>query len=328
LRRRLHEDVKRDMRVLMIGATGHVGTYLIPALVRGGHDVVALSRGTRAPYHADPAWKDAERVLVDREAQEADGTFVRSVLATRPDAVIDMVCFEPSSAKMLVAGLTGHVGRLLMCGTIWVHGPTRVAPTRESDPRHPYGDYGVKKTEIERLVLASGIESVVLHPGHISGPGWPVINPVGNLDLAVWQALADGHPVAVPGEGVATLHHVAARDVAQAFELALESAPAVGEAFHIVSERAVSTRGLAEEAASWFGRRADLRLMSWPDFAAQTTPEHVAASREHLQRSHVMSIDKARELLGYSPEYSSFAAVHEAVDWLVAEGQIRVPVRP
>jgi nucleoside-diphosphate-sugar epimerase len=316
------------MRVLMIGATGHVGTYLIPALVRGGHDVVALSRGARAPYHSDPAWADVEQVFADREAQEADGTFLQTVRAARPDAVIDMVCFEPSSAQMLVAGLAGHVGRLLMCGTIWVHGPTRVAPTRESDPREPYGDYGVKKAEIERLVLLGDIESVVLHPGHISGPGWPVINPVGNLDSAVWQALADGRPIPVPGDGVATLHHVHARDVAQAFELALENATAVGEAFHIVSEQAVSTRGLAEAAAAWFGRRADLRPMSWPEFAAQTTPEHAAASREHLQRSHVMSIDKARALLGYSPQYSSFAAVREAVDWLVADGQIRVPVSP
>ncbi len=316
------------MRVLIIGATGHVGTYLVPALVRAGHDVVAMSRGIRAPYASDAAWAQVENVVADRAVQEADETFVRTVRATRPDAVIDMVCFEPSSAAMLIDGLAGYIGRLLMCGTIWVHGPTKVAPTRESDAREPYGDYGVKKAEIERLVLDGDLDSVVLHPGHISGPGWPVINPVGNLDPAVWQALADGTPIAVPGDGVATLHHVHAQDVAQAFELALDSEGAVGEAFHVVSEQAVSTRGLAEAAASWFGREADLRPMPWSEFAAQTTPEHAAASREHLQRSHVMSIEKARTLLRYSPSYSSFAAVREAVDRLISEGLIRVPVRP
>jgi len=314
------------MRVLIIGATGHVGTYLVPALVRAGHDVVAMSRGMRAPYVSDPAWAQVEQVIADRSAQEAEGTFVDTVRATRPDAVIDMVCFEPSSATMLLDGLAGHIDRLLMCGTIWVHGPTKVAPTRESDPREPCGEYGLKKAEIERIVLGAEIDGVVLHPGHISGPGWPVVNPVGNLDSAVWQALADGTPIAVPGDGVATLHHVHAQDVAQAFELALDSAAAVGEAFHVVSEQAVSTRGLAEAAASWFGREAELRPMPWSEFAAQTTPDHAAASREHLQRSHVMSIDKARMLLGYAPEYSSFAAVREAVDWLVSDGQIRAPV--
>jgi nucleoside-diphosphate-sugar epimerase len=209
-----------------------------------------------------------------------------------------------------------------MCGTIWVHGPTRVAPTRESEQRTPYGEYGINKAEIERLVLASDIPSVVLHPGHISGPGWPVINPVGNLDASVWQALIDGQPVPIPGDGVGMLHHVHAHDVAQAFQLALTSDQAVGEAFHVVSEQAVSTRGLAEAAASWFGRTADLRAMPWEQFTAQTTPEHAETSRDHLQRSHVMSIEKAREMLGYAPAHTSFSAVREALDWLITDGQL------
>ena len=42
-------------RVVVIGATGHIGSYLVPRLVRGGHEVIAMSRGTREPYHAEPA---------------------------------------------------------------------------------------------------------------------------------------------------------------------------------------------------------------------------------------------------------------------------------
>ena len=34
-------------RVVVIGATGHIGTYLVPRLVRAGHEVVAISRGER-----------------------------------------------------------------------------------------------------------------------------------------------------------------------------------------------------------------------------------------------------------------------------------------
>ena len=41
-------------RVVVIGATGHVGTYLVPRLVRAGHEVVALSRGEREPYTPAP----------------------------------------------------------------------------------------------------------------------------------------------------------------------------------------------------------------------------------------------------------------------------------
>ena len=37
------------MKVLVIGATGHIGTYLVPRLLARGHEVVALSRGQRQP---------------------------------------------------------------------------------------------------------------------------------------------------------------------------------------------------------------------------------------------------------------------------------------
>ncbi|MBC8074538.1 MAG: NAD-dependent epimerase/dehydratase family protein, partial [Chloroflexales bacterium] len=45
------------MRVVIIGGSGHVGTYLVPRLVAAGHTVVALSRGQRAPYHPLPGPK-------------------------------------------------------------------------------------------------------------------------------------------------------------------------------------------------------------------------------------------------------------------------------
>ncbi|HEY3880184.1 MAG TPA: NAD-dependent epimerase/dehydratase family protein [Trebonia sp.] len=37
-------------RVVVIGATGHIGTYLVPRLVDRGHEVIAISRGARGPY--------------------------------------------------------------------------------------------------------------------------------------------------------------------------------------------------------------------------------------------------------------------------------------
>ena len=44
-------------RVVVIGATGHIGTYLVPRLVRAGYEVVAVSRGERQPYHDAVEWR-------------------------------------------------------------------------------------------------------------------------------------------------------------------------------------------------------------------------------------------------------------------------------
>ena len=39
------------MRAIVIGGTGHIGTYLVPRLVRLGYEVVNISRSQRDPYH-------------------------------------------------------------------------------------------------------------------------------------------------------------------------------------------------------------------------------------------------------------------------------------
>jgi nucleoside-diphosphate-sugar epimerase len=315
-------------RVVVIGATGHIGSYLVPRLVRGGHEVIALSRGAREPYQPSPHWREVTSVTVDRDAEDAAGTFGRRVAALRPDVVIDLICFTASSAAQLIQALRPARPLLVHCGTIWVHGPARRVPVTEDEPRTGYGEYGAGKVEIEALLhretLAGGVPSVVLHPGHISGPGWPVITPAGNLDPAVWTALATGQPLALPDHGLGVLHHVHADDVAQAFELALSRPAAIGASFHVVSEQAMTLRGLAAGVAGWFGREPALDFVDWAEFGRRVAPEHAEATREHTFRSITASIARGRQVLGYQPRFSTLDALHEALEWLVAAGQADV----
>jgi nucleoside-diphosphate-sugar epimerase len=312
----------------VIGATGHVGTYLVPRLVRAGHEVVALSRGERAPYRTAPEWRSVQRVSVDREAEDAAGTFGDTIAELRPDAVVDMLCFTAASARQLVDALRPTRPLLVHCGTIWVHGPAARVPVTEDEPRTAFGDYGTGKAAIEALLhretVAGGVPSVVLHPGHISGPGWPVITPAGNLDPDVWRRLATGEPLVLPDLGLGILHHVHADDVAQAFELALTRPAAIGSSFHVVSEQAMTMRGLAAGVAGWFGREPLLELVDWPEFERQVGAEHAEVTRDHAGRSIAASIDRARETLGYRPRYTSLEALHESLRWLVADGQVDV----
>jgi nucleoside-diphosphate-sugar epimerase len=315
-------------RVVVIGATGHIGTYLVPRLVDGGHEVIAVSRGSRGPYHDSPQWDTVTRVTADREAQDAAGTFGAWVAALRPDVVIDLICFTAESAGQLLAALRPSRPLLVHCGTIWVHGRALRVPVTEDEPRTAFGAYGTGKAEIEALLQQEtrmgGVPAVVLHPGHISGPGWPVINPAGNLDPAVWSALATGQPLALPDHGLGVLHHVHADDVAQAFELALSRPAAIGGSFHVVAEQAMTQRGLAAGAARWFGREAILDFVGWDEFTRQAGAEHAEVTREHTSRSITASIARAREVLGYAPRYTALDALHEALGWLVANGQADV----
>jgi nucleoside-diphosphate-sugar epimerase len=300
----------------------------VPRLVRAGHEVVALSRGEREPYRPAPEWRAVERVGVDRDAEDAAGTFGDRIAALEADVVIDMICFTAGSARQLVDALRPTRPLLLHCGTIWVHGPAARVPITEDEPRTAYGEYGTGKAEIEALLLretvAGGVRSVVLHPGHISGPGWPVITPAGNLDPDVWRRLATGEPLALPDLGLGVLNHVHADDVAQAFERALSRPAAIGASFHVVAEQAMTLRGLAAGVATWFGREPVLELVDWPEYERRVGAEHATATREHVARGIAASIDRARQVLGYAPRYSSLDALHEAAVWLAAHGEIDV----
>jgi nucleoside-diphosphate-sugar epimerase len=313
--------------VVVLGGTGHIGGYLVPRLVAAGHEVTVLTRGKATPYRQDGAWSAVTTVVADRDAEEAAGTFGARVRDLEPDVVIDLICFTTDSARHLVEALAGRVQHFLHCGTIWIHGPSVEVPTTEEAPRRPFGEYGVRKAAIEAYLLDQarrhGFPATLLHPGHISGPGWVPINPAGNLDLDVYRRLAEGEEVALPNLGMETLHHVHADDVAQSFTAAMaHRSAAVGESFHVVSPAALTLRGYAERVAGWYGREANLAFLPWERWRETVPPDAADLTWDHIAHSPNSSIAKAERLLGYRPRYSSLEAVREALDWLAAHDRV------
>ncbi|MDZ4763349.1 MAG: NAD-dependent epimerase/dehydratase family protein [Chloroflexota bacterium] len=329
------------MRVVIIGGSGHVGTYLVPRLVEAGYEVVNVTRGQSKPYLPNAAWNAVQSVTIDRVPAEQAGTFGAQIAALKPDIVIDMVCFTLASAQQIVGALEGQVQHFLHCGTIWVHGSPVQQPTTEDMPRKPFrkyqlgvndvdayllDDYGGQKAAIEAYLLDRArrgmFPATVLHPGHIVGPGHLPVNPQGNGNPKVFQQLAAGDELLIPNIGMETVHHVHGDDVAQAFIRALQGwSASVGEAFHVVSPAALTLRGYAESVAGWFGKPANLRYLGWDAFCEQVPERDWAATWDHIAHSPNASIAKAQRLLGYQPRYSSLQAVYEAVQWMI-ENQV------
>jgi nucleoside-diphosphate-sugar epimerase len=317
-------------RVVVIGGSGHVGTYLVPALVERGHAVVNVSRGQAAPYRPHAAWAAVEQVRADRAAEDAAGTFGARVAALRPDIVVDMISFDLPSTQGLVEALRGRVEHFLHCGTIWVYGSNAAAPATEDDPLNPFGEYGTNKAAIETWLLrearTAGFPATVFRPGHIVGPGWAPLNPAGHFDVAVFSRIARGEELALPNFGLETVHHVHAEDVAQLVLRALANrAAALGEAFNAVSPQALNLRGYAEAMFRWFGQTPRLRFQPFEEWKAGQPAQDAQATWEHIARSPCHSIEKARRRLGFEPRYGSLAAVQEAVSALLASGRVEAP---
>ena len=316
------------MKIVVIGGTGHIGTYLIPHLVEAGHEVTNISRGQRQPYRLHSAWRQVQSVMIDREAADKAGTFGDQIRELRPDVVIDNKCYTVDSARNLVEALRGQMHHLIICGTIWVHGHSVSVPTTEEQPRRPFGDYGVNKNAVEAYLMDQvrrhGFPATVLHPGHIVGPGWQPVNPAGNLNPVVFEKLARGEDLALPNFGMETVHHVHAADVAQAFWKAIDNwSSAVGQSFHVTSSTALTLRGYAEVVATWFGQEPHLSFMPFELWRASVSEEDAERTWDHIAHSPNCSIAKAQRLLDYQPRYTSLQAVFESVDWLVKEGVIK-----
>ncbi len=317
------------MKVVVIGGTGHVGTYLVPRLVQAGHQVICVSRGTSSPYLPHHAWDAVERVTIDRSQAEQDGTFGEQIADLEPDIVIDMICFTLESCKHIVNALRGKVQHFLHCGTVWIHGHSSVVPTPEDAPRQPFGEYGIQKSAIETYLMNEAHRNqfpvTAIHPGHIVGPGHVPINPLGNKSMDVLQAFANGDEICLPNFGMETVHHVHADDVAQQFMLAIANwSQAVGESFHAVSAAAITTRGFAEALSAWFGHEPKLSFLGWDEWKNTVSQGDAEATWDHIAHSPNASIAKAIRLLNYKPRYTSLEAVFESIEWLINDGQISV----
>lgn len=305
-------------RVVIIGGAGHVGTYLVPMLVEAGHQVTNVSRGASRPYLPHVAWNRVHQVTLDRQALEAEGRFGVAIAALAPEIVIDMICFTPEQNTQLAEALAGRVSHLVHIGTIWVHGLPQTAPTRESDAREPFGDYGVAKSLIEDDLLARArrgdLPATVIRPGHIVGPGWWPLNPAGHFNPQVFHAIKAGQPLTLPNFGLETVHHVHAEDVARAVMGALTHwSGAVGEAFNAVSPAAVTLRHYAEAMYRHWGQEPALSFLAFDDWKKTVSPEEAQATWEHIVRSPCHSIEKGQRLIGYQPRHTSLQAVQQAM---------------
>ncbi len=317
------------MKVIVIGGTGHIGTCLVPRLVSAGHEVICVSRQKSAPYSKNPLWESVKHITIDRTKAEEQGTFGAQIKELHGEIIIDLICFTPESAAILAGSLMGEIQHFIHCGTMWVHGYSEQVPTRETQERKPICNYGKNKAEIESYLLSicgqKNFPVTILHPGHITGPGWLPINPAGNLDPSIFIKLAGGEEITLPNFGMETIHHVHADDVAQAFMNAIENRQnSIGESFHVVSEQALTLRGYANAVAGWHGHEAKISFLPWEEWKKTVSQNEAELTLDHIAHSPNGSIEKAKKLLNYNPKYSSLQAVREAMDFYFKKQGIRI----
>ena len=317
------------MKVIVIGASGHIGTYLIPMLVNAGYDTVAITRKMTPPYEDAPAWHTIKREQMDREN---DVDFIQNLKSMEPDIIVDLVNFNIKETRKIVEGFKNtKLSHYLYCSSCWAHGMAETIPFDPDDLRkEPLDDYGKDKFASEMYLKEqyrqNGFPSTVIMPGQISGPGWAIINPWGNTSMKVFQDIADGKEIALPNFGQEILHHVHGYDVAQVFYKAITHRnQALGESFDADAATHITLYGFAKHLYEYFGHEAKIKFLPWSEWCQyEGSPEECDHTYYHIVRSGVFSIEKARTLLEYQPKYTCIETIDLAVKSYIDRGLIKV----
>ena len=317
------------MKAVVIGAAGHIGTYLVPMLMKAGFDTVAITRCMSKPYEDYPEWHRVERVLIDREN---DPEFIDKLKAMEPDIIVDLVNFNIAETKKIVEHFKGtRLSHYLYCSSCWAHGMAETIPFDPDDVRkEPLDDYGRDKFASEMYLKEqyrlNGFPATIVMPGQISGPGWTIINPWGNTSMRVFQDIADGKEIALPNFGQEIIHHVHGYDVAQVFFLAITHRnQALGEAFDAQSATHITLYGYAKHLYEYFGYEPKIKFLPWSEWCEyEGNKEECDHTYYHIVRSGVFSIEKARRLLEYHPKYTCIETIDLAVRSYIERGLIKV----
>ncbi len=215
------------MRVLVIGATGYIGSAVSEELRNAGHMVTGLARSAAA-QEALKARGDlaAEGSLENTEAlKEAARGADAVVHAASPFGMADAAATEANAVSAILSALKGSNKPFLYTSGVWVFGDTRGRMVGEMGPLRPPALVAWRPA-VEQQVLGGkeiGVAAMVFRPGMVFG------RRGGVLAGFFKQGRQDG-VVRYVGTGENHWSAVHADDLAQLYRRALEE-PAPGELF-------------------------------------------------------------------------------------------------
>jgi nucleoside-diphosphate-sugar epimerase len=300
------------MKVLVSGASGAIGQFLIPQLVDAGHEVVGM---TRRQDKADALAKlGATGVVVDALDREA---VRRVVLDAAPEAVIDELTSLPRDYNLRDPHLYDANDEIRSKGTPALHEAAREAGARRFVMQSiaflyaPEGDW-VKSEDARMWLDAPGmfarsirvlrdneqritgdpdVEGVVLRYGFFYGPG---TYHASDGSIAA-QVRKRQFPIVGKGDGMSSFIHL--YDAASATVAALDRGRGI---YNIVDDEPAPAREWVPVYAKAIGAKPPRRVPAW---VARLFAGKIAGVARELRGA---SNAKAKAELGWQPALPSW----------------------
>ena len=315
------------MSVLVLGGAGYIGSHTVDRLVDQGQDVVvvdSLVTGHRAAVNDKAKFYQGDL---------ADQDFMRKVFTENPeiDAVIHFAAyslvaesmkkplkyFDNNTAgmiKLLEVMNEFDIKNIVFSSTAATYGIPEKMPIMESDPQDPINPYGESKLMMEKIMRwadeAYGTKFVALRYFNVAGakPDGSIGEDHGPethlIPIVLQVAQGKRDKLQIFGDDYNTPDGTNVRDYVHPFDLADAHILAVdylrkgneSNAFNLGSSTGFSNLEIVEAARKVTGKEI---------------PAEIAPRRGGYPDSLIASSDKAREILGWKPQFDNIERIIE-----------------
>jgi len=280
------------MRIFVTGASGWIGSAVVPELIGAGHQVLGLARSDASAKAIADLGADVLRGdLTDTGslragALDSDGVIHLAFIPGRPGFEA-AVRADAAAIETLAASLAGSGKPLLVSGATIV---TPGRPSTERDELIPQGPVAARISNMRSALAAADRDvrvCLVMLPRSVHGQG----DRHGFVPQLIAMARAKGVSGYL-GDGATRWPAVHVKDAARLYRLAVEQAPA-GAVLNAVGEEGVPVREIAEA----IGRNLNLPARSLP------AEEYAGLLVPLLSTDMPASSTITRELLGWQPTH-------------------------
>jgi UDP-glucose 4-epimerase len=288
------------MRVLVTGASGFVGRYIVPALRAAGHDVQTAGFSSSAVDYriglgADADWSQAV-ASCDAVVHAGGRAHVLNRAAAESLDTFNDINAGGTLALARAAAKAG-VRHVVFISSIAAVGEPGASPLRETDTPRPSTPYGQSKLAAEQglmaLAEATGMSATCLRPPLVYGP-----DAGGRFrQMLRWCDLR----LPLPFGAISNQRsYLAAENLADAVRVCLAKPEAASGVFHLADEGTLATPDLLRLIGDGLGKPA--RLFAVPPLALRALrPIGLAQPIDKLSQSLVVDGGKFRRHFDWTP---------------------------
>jgi len=229
-------------RILIIGGSGFVSGTVARTAVAKGHQVWAVTRGTR------PLPNGVRGLLADRHDTDTLARVTSQASGGQPwDLVVDCQAFEAADTRQDVQVFKEQARQLVFISSDFVFDPAhRTFPQPEEAEHYLKGLYGGKKRECELELLhgdTGNMRWTIVRPCHIYGPGSLLgCLPRHGRDPQLLERLRKGEPLQLVGGGYFLQQPIFAAELAEIILSAMGNEAAFGEIFCTAGPEIIESR--------------------------------------------------------------------------------------